>query len=590
MESYLRALRQSQAMLTAEAIDGLIAGTRMLEQVTSAYRAGRALPNIAPTLAQLAGLAAECPDDLPQKPKVALQPARSNGPENGQRPQVKDGLRTWHITFTPAAELAERGINVNHIRARLQEIGELIQASPKVMPQGGITFEFTVATTADEATLAAWSEDGVSYAPLPTEPSEMKQAPVSSANLMIAPSHVVRVDLSRLDELMRLVGEMVISRGHLEDRLKDLETNLPATEWRGLQEVNSALERQLRDLREGVMRMRLVPIREIFDRMPFVVRDLARETDKKIKLELRGQETEIDKYIVERMMDPLLHLVRNAVSHGIETAAERIAQGKSPEGRIMLRASTVGEMVFIEIEDDGRGINPQQVARRARAGGIPFPDGELSNAELLEVICSPGFSTKEEADRASGRGIGMAVVKDAVLDLGGTLTLDNQIGQGAHFTIQLPLTLAIADALLVTAGGQRYAVPQAAVREVMAIQSAAIKKLENNEIIPYRGATLPLLRLTRVFSLAEKDHSSFHVFVVGTGLGTVGIAVDRILDQREIVVRAITDPLIRVPGIAGATEIGDGRAILILDPAGLIKKASELGGQKRANQQPGQPV
>jgi two-component system chemotaxis sensor kinase CheA len=177
----------------------------------------------------------------------------------------------------------------------------------------------------------------------------------------------------------------------------------------------------------------------------------------------------------------------------------------------------------------------------------------------------------------------MAVVKDAVLDLGGTLTLDNKIGQGTHFTIQLPLTLAIADALLVTAGGQRYAVPQAAVREVMAIQSAAIKRLENNEIIPYRGATLPLLRLTRVFGLAEKDHSSFHVFVVGTGLGMVGIAVDRILDQREIVVRAIIDPLIKVPGIAGATEVGDGRAILILDPAGLIKKASEPGGQKRTN-------
>jgi two-component system chemotaxis sensor kinase CheA len=289
MESYLRALRQSQATLSTEGIDGLIAGTRMLEQVTSAYRAGRAMPNIAPTLAQLAGLAAECPDDLPQKPRVALPSARLNGLENGQRPQVKDGLRTWHITFTPAAELAERGINVNHIRARLQEIGELIQASPKVMPQGGITFEFTVATTADEATFAAWSEDGVSYAPLPTEPSEVKSAPVSSDNLMIAPSHVVRVDLSRLDELMRLVGERVISRGHLEDRLKDLETNLPATEWRGLQEINSTLERQLRDLREGVMRMRLVPIREIFERMPFVVRNLARESDKKIKLELRGQ-------------------------------------------------------------------------------------------------------------------------------------------------------------------------------------------------------------------------------------------------------------------------------------------------------------
>jgi two-component system chemotaxis sensor kinase CheA len=404
MESYLRALRQSQTTLTTEGIDGLIAGTRMLEQVTSAYRAGRAMPNIAPTLTLLEELAEERPIDPPQKINGSPAPSASprlKEPENGQRSPVKDGLRTWHITFTPAAQLAERGINVNQIRARLQEIGELIQAAPKVLPQGGITFEFTVATAADEATFAAWRDDGVSYAPLQTEPSEVKPAPVSSDNLMIAPSHVVRVDLSRLDELMRLVGEMVISRGHLEDRLKDLESNLPATEWRGLQEINSALERQLRDLREGVMRMRLVPIREIFERMPFVVRDLARESDKKIKLELSGQETEIDKYIVERMMDPLLHLVRNAVSHGIETAAERIAQGKSPEGRIMLRASTVGEMVFIEIEDDGRGINPQQVAKRALTTGIPFSDEALSNAELLEVICSPGFSTKEEADRAS---------------------------------------------------------------------------------------------------------------------------------------------------------------------------------------------
>jgi len=317
-----------------------------------------------------------------------------------------------------------------------------------------------------------------------------------------------------------------------------------------------------------------VPIGEIFERMQFAVRDLAREFEKTVRLELRGQHTEIDKLLVERMMDPILHLVRNAVSHGLESPAERIASSKSPEGKIELRAYTAAQMVMVEIEDDGRGIDAGQIERRAAAMRLIAADARVDPAAMLDLICTPGFSTRDEADRASGRGVGMAVVKNTVVGLGGSMELQTDVGRRTCITIQLPLTLAIADALIVAAGGQRFAVPQSTVVEVLEIQAAAVKAFENNEIISHRGGVLPLLRLARLFQLEETAQDYFHVFVVGSGSNSAGIVVDRILGHREIVVRAVNDPLVQVRGIAGATELGDGRIVLILDAIDLIRGAS----------------
>jgi two-component system chemotaxis sensor kinase CheA len=242
-------------------------------------------------------------------------------------------------------------------------------------------------------------------------------------------------------------------------------------------------------------------------------------------------------------------------------------------------------MVVIEIEDDGRGIDRERIAARARdmgwikvAGGdLPGDDAELNDEALLELICAPGFSTRDEADRASGRGVGMAVVKETVAGLGGTFALRSKAGRGTKFIIELPITLAIADALIVSAGGQRFAVPQSSVREVLEIEPASIRFLENNEIVHYRGGVLPIVRLGRLFDLEEKYERAFHAFVTGAGENAVGIAVDRIIGQREIVVRAINDPLIQVAGIAGATELGDGRVVLILDAASLVKQTAARG-------------
>jgi two-component system chemotaxis sensor kinase CheA len=317
--------------------------------------------------------------------------------------------------------------------------------------------------------------------------------------------------------------------------------------------------------------------------MPFVVRDLARDSGKRVQLEIVGDATEIDKFLIERMMDPVLHLVRNAISHAIEAPAVRVAAGKPADGRIQLRASTAGESVVLEITDDGSGIDVEAVRRRARSSGMSVPDGPLDARTLLDIICASGFSTREEADRGSGRGVGMAVVRSTVEALGGTLGLRSEPGRGTSFEMTLPLTLAITDAIIAHVGGQTFAIPQSSVREVIEVEAASLRSIERNELITYRGGTLPIVRLASLFKISVENRSRFHAIVIGTGLTAVGVLVDRIGGQREIVVKTINDPLIRVEGVSGATELGDGRLVLILDVSALSRtvreRPSRAGGQ-----------
>jgi two-component system chemotaxis sensor kinase CheA len=446
-----------------------------------------------------------------------------------------------------------------------------------------------VTTAASPSVFEAWGLENLSYALIDEEEAGSstelavnepdgsdKVSLPASATSMLASAGIVRVDLDRLDDLMRMIGDLVSSRSQLEETLKNSRRNMAPGEWRRLQEISSAIAKQLHSLREGVIRVRLVQVGEIFERMRFVVRDLARESGKEIRLEISGEETEIDKFLVERMMDPLLHLVRNAVSHGLETSSERKAQRKPPEGRLTLRAETVGENILIEIADDGRGVDAERVRVDALAKGLIDDDSSLNNETLLEILCTPGFSTRLTADRESGRGVGMDVVAKAVSELGGRLSLETERNQGTRFLIELPLTLAIAEALIAIVGKQRFAVPQSAVREVIEVQPSSVKVLENNEIISYRDGVLPLVRLARLFDLGEVHDDPFHVFVIGSGKNALGIAVDRILGQREIVVRGIGDPLVQVPGIAGATELGDEKVVLILDVGGLRRLAQSV--------------
>ena len=566
METYLRAIREGDAPLTTHGIEALIEGARSLEHAIAARRKGDAPPDISRTVTGLRSLISE--------PHAAGAVAESSA-------AVDEGPSdaSWECMFTPSPALVARGVNVDLVRTRLREAGELVSAVPLVTDSGAVAFRFLFNGDVDPATLATWAADGMSCTPrhsdrLATDgddPAEPDAAP-DGHTTTLSSGHYVRVDLTRLDELMRMIGDMVIMRVRLADSLLRVEPHVPASDWRSIQDHATGIERQLRELREGVMRVRLVPVGEIFRRMPFVVRDLARDTGRKVKIAVSGQDTEIDKFLVERMMDPVLHLVRNAVSHGVEGVDERIAAGKPPEGTVSLSASAAGEIVTIDIADDGRGVDAEKVLARAARLGLPPPAAVDDNA-LLDLISSPGFSTRESSDRASGRGFGMAVVRNTVQELGGVIRMTSTPGQGTRFSIDLPLTLAIIDALIARVGTQMFAIPQTSVREVIEVDASAVRAIEGGEVAPYRGAALPVIRLSSILGLPQPAGTRFHAFIVGTGAGAVGLVADRILGQREIVVRAIADPLIRVDGVSGATDLGDGRAVLILDTAAIARLA-----------------
>jgi two-component system chemotaxis sensor kinase CheA len=566
MESYLRAVREGDVALTTHGIETLIDGTRSLEQTVAALHARQDPPESDDVVAALRALIGS----------TSVSSIRSAASAQDAAAHVQ-GPAT-ECVFTPSPELSARGVNVDSIRARLRERGAIVSATPRVAEDGGVAFRFVLAAGIDAAVAGLWRGDGLICTALEPagsadgEDAGAEPAPSIAAMPHATSGHYVRVDLGRLDELMRMIGDLVILRARLADALDRVEPHVPAHDWRAIQEDSSGIERQLRELRDGVMRVRLVPVGEIFRRMPFVVRDLARETDRRVRVTLAGQETQIDKYLVERVMDPVLHLVRNAVSHGLESVDQRVAAGKPPDGTIALSARAAGELVTLEVADDGRGIDAAKVLARAKQVGLATPpDGALDEDALLDLICSPGFSTKDESDRASGRGFGMAVVRKTVQELGGTLRLSSTPGVGTRFTIELPLTLAITDALIATVGAHTFAIAQSAVREVIEVEEAAIRLLEGGEITPFRGTALPLLRLSAVLGIAAPGRARHHAFIVRVGSEQVGLLVDRVVSQREIVVRTTTDPLIRVRGIAGATDLGDGRAVLILDVAAIAR-------------------
>jgi two-component system chemotaxis sensor kinase CheA len=558
LESYLRALRDGDLVLSTEGMDLLIKGARALEDSIAARRANQAPRDTQAASAELQALINRESDTAPAGAPAAA--SRGN----------------WLCVFTPSPELIARGINVDVIRARLREAGEITRATPMVTPQGAVAFEFELLGALTAEQVEEWKADCLHCAPLaPAAIVELEDEPAARQGALLSSGHYVRVDLTRLDELMRMIGNLVILRAKLDATLSRSERHLPPAHYRAIQEDADAIERELRELREGVMRVRMVPVGEIFRRMPFVVRDLARETGRSVNVVLSGQDTQIDKFLVERMMDPVLHLVRNAISHGVETPGVRLAAGKPPAATLRLSASASGQTVTIEIADDGQGIDAGRVVQRAKAAGLAVPAGPVDAATLLDLISAPGFSTRDESDHVSGRGYGMNVVRETLQELGGTIQLETEPGVGTRFLIELPLTLAITAAMIARVGDQIFAVPQSSVREVAEFETAAIHQLQGAEVVDFRGTPLPVIRLAQVLNLEASGAARLHAFIVGSGPSAVGLLVDRIVGHREIVVRSTADPLIRVDGITGATDLGDGRAVLILDATAIARRSRD---------------
>ncbi|HEX3801085.1 MAG TPA: chemotaxis protein CheA [Verrucomicrobiae bacterium] len=570
-EDFLRLMRSGKTQLSAKGLEVLMAATQKLEQLVAAFRQQKPLPSYESLLAELKQ---QCETPSDSEPVTKLPTAPMAASDTTLWTSVDEarsrGLQLWKYAFTPSKKINAQGVNVNTVREQLLKVGEILKSTPIIKAQGEIVFEFLIAARNAPTDIADWETRGVTIQLLPQEETEIPAASPEEEthNPFLAPSHVVRVDLKKLDELMRITGEMVIHRSRLETQIAQLNRDSRRVDLRAVQEVSGGLGRSLRELREAITRVRLVPVAEIFARMPFVVRDLARQSDKKVQLKLEGQDTAMDKYLIERLKDPLLHLVRNAFSHGVETTAERVAMGKPETAVIELRASNAGDSVIIEVRDDGQGINPNAILQQAKKLGLEIPE-VLDNEAILKILCASGFSTRDDADRAAGRGVGMAVVNATVRELGGSLTLESEEGRGTRFTLRLPLTLAIAETLIVEAGGQTCAVPQSSVREVLHVQDEQIKTVNGVEAIPYRTAVLPVIRLTGLFRLKNVSKPKHCLLVIESERGSIGLLADQILGQREVVVRVLRDPLVQVKGISGATELGDGKPVLILDGAAL---------------------
>lgn len=376
----------------------------------------------------------------------------------------------------------------------------------------------------------------------------------------------VRVDIERLDNLMNLVGELVINKTRLEQI--STTNQLPH-----LNDTIEHIDRITNELQSVVMKVRMVPIEQVFNRFPRMIRDLAKELDKEVELIIQGKETELDRTVIDEIGDPLVHLLRNALDHGIEDPATRQASGKNSYGTIKLTALHEGNNVIIKIEDDGQGIDPEAIRRKAvEKGLITEQDSEkLDESEILKLVFYSGFSTAEKITDVSGRGVGLDVVKYKIESLGGEVDLDTKLGQGSVFTVRLPLTLAIIQALLVKSIDEVYAIPLAVIQETVSIKEENIKKIQNNEVTTLRGEVLPLFRLNSLLDIPAKDSEDISLFselfvvVIRKGDKRIGLIVNELVGQQDIVIKSLSKLLNGIKGIAGATILGDGKVALILD-------------------------
>jgi two-component system chemotaxis sensor kinase CheA len=388
-------------------------------------------------------------------------------------------------------------------------------------------------------------------------------------------SHTVRVDIRRLDHLMNVLGELAIVRGslaRLTERLRqhaafrDLTTEL--------HRLHRAFDRNLAEMQSGILEVRMVPLGQVFERLARAVRQIARQNEKEIRLVVTGAETEVDKLIVEELSDPLLHIVRNSIDHGIEQQSARAAMGKPVEGTIALNAFQAGNHVIIEIEDDGAGIDHDRVIATAIRKGLLTEEQarEISPRDAINFLFLPGFSTRENVTDLSGRGVGLDVVKTNIARLGGVVDVQSERGIGTKFTITLPITLAILRALLLGVAGRTYALPLSSVAEATVLDPRALRTVEGREVTSLRGETLPLCRLERLFGHERVARPSARSYVVVVALGgrRVGIVVDELFGQQDIVIKALGPSLASVRGFAGATDLGDQRVGLVLDAAALL--------------------
>lgn len=436
-------------------------------------------------------------------------------------------------------------------------------------------------TPAEPAPAAPQKQEVAPVAPQkPAVDAVAKKAPVprqaDAKGEDLSDNSTVRVDVKRLDDLMNQVGELVLERNRMIQLNQDLQQG--GTERHDFNEEFGKLTKRMNfvtsELQMQVLKMRMIPVDKVFKKFPRIVRSLARDLGKEVDLQIFGEETELDRSVVDEIGDPLIHLIRNAMDHGLEQPDERVAAGKQRVGNLILAAVHEGNQIIISIKDNGRGIDTDRVGRKALEKGLVTEDqlAAMSQREIFDLIFLPGFSTKEKASDLSGRGVGMDVVKTNIKKLNGLIEIKSEKGMGSEFILRLPLTLAIIQSLLVEVEGEIYSIPLSSVLETLRVEQNMFHMVGGQEVLKLRESVLPLMRLQRIFNVQKRrENEDFcYVVVVGAADKRMGLVVTRLVGQQEVAIKSLGNYLANIPGIAGSTILGDGRVTLIVDPVGLI--------------------
>ncbi|KQC47259.1 MULTISPECIES: chemotaxis protein CheA [Geobacillus] len=600
MENVLDGIRNRRLSVTPELLDVIFEAVDHLEAMISSIAAGGdGTRDVRRTVEQLKRIEqGEMPNKQAAREEPPLEHAYGEFEYHVLEQAKEQGFSVYEIRVRLRDDCLLKAARVYMVFEQLNEVGEIVKAMPPVemLEEEQFDREFLVTVVskapADELQkrLMGISEiDDVKVSMLssneppaesekaaaPQQPAAMEQAAAVQAEAE-APekqtakqaTKTIRVNIERLDMLMNLFEELVVDRGRLEQISRELNHA----------ELTETVERMSRissDLQTIILNMRMVPVETVFNRFPRMVRQLARELGKKVRLDVIGAETELDRTVIDEIGDPLVHLLRNALDHGIEAPDVRAARGKPEEGTIQLRAYHSGNHVFIEIEDDGAGISREKVLKKAINRGIVSPEAaeHLTDEQVYELIFAPGFSTADHISDISGRGVGLDVVKSTIESLGGTVAVDSRPGQGSLFSIQLPLTLSIISVLLVQIAAETYAIPLSSIMETALIRKEDVFYVHNQPVIDFRGKVVPLVRLKDVFAVpgVSDDSETVPAVIVRKGEKLAALAVDSFIGQQEVVLKSLGNYLSSVFAISGATILGDGRVALIIDCNALVK-------------------
>ena len=561
-ENVLNHLRKKELRLTSEVMDAIFEATNLIKILVNDIKNGQVVErDLDETLAKLAPFSVAAAHEIWEDVSLDSSEASSS---NVSEDASEDALPLGSAGMSAVDPVVEQRVPGSTVASALVQ--------PVAQP---------AAESVDRATSEPMSVVSVQPAPVasphkttsPKKPAPRK-APETKETL--ADNTTVRVDVKRLDDLMNQVGELVLERNRMAQLDQDRQQqNLnPADFKEEFGKLTKRMSFVTAELQMQVLKMRMMPVDNVFKKFPRIVRTLSRDLGKEVDLQIFGEETELDRSVVDEIGDPLIHLIRNALDHGLETPEVRVAAGKPRVGTLKLAAVHEGNQIIISIKDDGNGIDTERVGRKAVEKGLIGEEqlAAMGPREIFDLLFLPGFSTKDQANDYSGRGVGMDVVKTNIKKLNGLIEIKSELGVGSEFILRLPLTLAIIQSLLVEADGEVYSIPLSSVLETLRVEQSKFHMVGGQEVLKLRDQVLPLLRLQRVFSIPQsaEQQDTCYVVVIGAADKRLGLVVTRLVGQQEVAIKSLGNYLANIPGIAGSTILGDGRVALIADPVGLI--------------------